>query len=214
MFFQQRLPKTFLYLCAFYLMVCTALVLLFNKGEVEFWVNQHYTTFFNYFFSITTHYGDGLIGVLILALLIVFVSIRDGLSITFLSLILSAIVQSMKHLWFGDIVRPKLYLKDLPLNYVPGIEIHSFNSFPSGHTAQAFLLSFVLSQLIKAPQWAFVFFCIAVFTAMSRVYLLQHFVVDVYAGAIASLICCVLYWKWVHVPYVSTRWESKPLIKF
>jgi membrane-associated phospholipid phosphatase len=188
-------------------------VLAFNKGEVEYFVNQHYTTYFNYFFSITTHYGDGMFAAIALLSIILFVSVRDGLSITAMSLLLSAVVQSMKHLWFGDLVRPKLFLKDLPLNFVPGIEIHSFNSFPSGHTAQAFLLSFIFCQLFKSNVYTLIFFMLALFTAMSRVYLLQHFVVDVYAGAIAALVCSIIYWKWIHNSYVVPKWNSKPLIK-
>lgn len=213
MFFQQRLPKSYLYLCVLFLLTCTSLVVVYTKGEVEYYVNQHYTTYLNHFFSFVTHYGDGWFAALVLLVIVLFVSVRDGLSITALGLLVTGLVQSLKHLWFGDIVRPKLYLSHLPLNFVPGVEIHSYNSFPSGHTAQAFLLSFILCQLLKSNVYTLLFFILAVCTAFSRVYLLQHFVVDIYAGSIAALTCSILYWKWIHTKYVISRWESKPLIK-
>lgn len=69
----------------------------------------------------------------------------------------------------------------LPLPMLP----YSQYSFPSGHTAAAFLLAFILSK--QYPKHAVIFYGAAVLTAISRLYLGLHYSSDVIASIFIGL---------------------------
>jgi membrane-associated phospholipid phosphatase len=86
---------------------------------------------------------------------------------------------------------------------VPGYELRSWNSFPSGHTISAFGLFCMMAFFLKNNYLKILVMLVAVLVAYSRVYLMQHFYVDVYVGsmigvAMATATYCVLdEAKWV-----------------
>lgn len=55
-------------------------------------------------------------------------------------------------------------------------------SFPSGHATIAFTMAVVLSR--KEPKWKWLFFTLAVFISLSRIYLGKHYPLDVIAGGL------------------------------
>lgn len=59
-------------------------------------------------------------------------------------------------------------------------------SFPSGHSATAFALAYVLSRAY--PKGACIFYGLASLVALSRIYLAKHFPSDVVAGAAIGLL--------------------------
>ena len=61
------------------------------------------------------------------------------------------------------------------LHLVEGIDLHSVNSFPSGHSASAFALFLCLTIIIKNKALQPIFFTIACLVAYSRVYLRNTF---------------------------------------
>jgi membrane-associated phospholipid phosphatase len=61
-------------------------------------------------------------------------------------------------------------------------------SFPSGHTATAFCIYLILCLLMKKKWWVFIGFIIAALIGYSRIYLAQHFPVDVGGGIIIAII--------------------------
>jgi membrane-associated phospholipid phosphatase len=63
------------------------------------------------------------------------------------------------------------------------VEIHTHNSFPSGHTAAAWFMFFWFALLGKSRIWGLFVAFLAVGVAYSRVYLMQHFPVDIAVGA-------------------------------
>jgi membrane-associated phospholipid phosphatase len=70
---------------------------------------------------------------------------------------------------------------------VPEVELASgMTSFPSGHTMAAFSLYTLLALLTAryAPKWGYLFALLAVLTGISRMFLAQHFLPDVLAGAL------------------------------
>jgi len=58
-------------------------------------------------------------------------------------------------------------------------------SFPSGHTAAAFVMASVFSQLF--PDWSWLFFGWASLVAFSRVYLGVHYPTDTLAGLVLGI---------------------------
>ena len=83
-------------------------------------------------------------------------------------------------------MRPLGLLKE-QVRLVPGVDVHSTSSFPSGHTSIAFTYALLMSFLLQRIFWTFAFPLIAFFVGYSRVYLAQHFVTDVFAGIVVGM---------------------------
>ncbi len=151
----------------------------------------------NIFFRLTTMLGEA--GPLILAILW-FVGKKEKSKA--LALALSgplAILSSTGLKQIFSHPRPSLYfsLQTPPyiINSIPEVSLHTgYNSFPSGHTLMAFTLFALLTFLARKKPWGLLFFAAAFLTALSRIYLGQHFLKDVYAGSITGLIlACLIY---------------------
>jgi len=93
----------------------------------------------------------------------------------------------------NHVLRPLVH-RDRPFVSTPGIPIIGGRpedaSFPSGHTANAFAGSYVLSRIAPAARIAW--WAMAVMIAYSRVYLGVHYPLDVIGGAALGWICGIL----------------------
>jgi membrane-associated phospholipid phosphatase len=76
--------------------------------------------------------------------------------------------------------------------FSPLIEHESGSSFPSRHTASAFLISFALLYLFRWGAFPLALvvlsFCLACFTALSRLIAGVHFLRDILSGALIALL--------------------------
>ena len=178
----------------------TALVLVLaalsiSKGQDVIWINSRHTLFLNAFMIFITQLGAGL---LFLPLLIALLFVRLRYSLLTLSIWIGhgIICAILKRSFFGYLKRPKELLGNDLLYFVPNVDVHSFFSFPSGHTATIFCLAFLLSLLIRKRIASFVFLLIALLVAYSRIYLLQHFLVDVAGGAVIAVVVTYLLWNY------------------
>ncbi|MBC7777327.1 MAG: phosphatase PAP2 family protein [Phycisphaerae bacterium] len=81
-------------------------------------------------------------------------------------------------------------------------------SFPSGHTMAAFALFSLLTRMAgqKYERWGLAFALLAVLVGISRIFLAQHFLVDVIAGALLGLLLSGTVW-WAAARFLP---ESKP----
>ena len=99
-----------------------------------------------------------------------------------------------------------LNLQDL-LPIVEGLKLHAWRSFPSGHTANFFLLFFTLSILValhyrgrKVVIFNALFFFLALLGGYSRIYLSQHFTNDVWIGMFIGCFCCLIcIFAWIKI---------------
>lgn len=66
---------------------------------------------------------------------------------------------------------------------VPGLDVHMKGSFPSGHTASVFALAIFLIIVLPYRWYSWLILLFACIVGYSRIYLSQHFPVDVWAGA-------------------------------
>ena len=168
------------------------LLLSYEKGEGVVWLNQLGTDLLDLFFTIWTYLGDGIL----FGLLIVFFLLRSYffLLVTILSVIIQTLfVQGLKRILFSDLDRPKLFFENfMEFRQINGIDIHSYHAFPSGHTATAFSVALILSLFIKNKKWSLLFFLAAILVGISRIYLLQHFFVDVYFGSFFGVISVII----------------------
>lgn len=138
------------------------------------------------FFFYITYLGDGRIAVIILLLSLIY-NLRLGLATTISFLASGALANLLKYTLFDEYNRPSFYFtyyQHLQLKLVEGIDVHIHNSFPSGHATQAFAIFMVYALFSKKQAYAFFWLTLAVLTAFSRMYLNQHWLSDIYAGAI------------------------------
>lgn len=166
----------------------------FTKEKLHLLLTSRHSSFSDSFFSIITNIGDGVF-VIIAGVLLAFYRVKNGLLIVSSFLLTGLVVQILKNYIFPDARRPFLHFQNPDiLHQVKDVNIHIHNSFPSGHTASAFVLFFSLSLLTYRKYLQIVFFILAALVSYSRVYLSQHFVEDIWAGsAIAILITTLLY---------------------
>ena len=159
-------------------------------------------TFFKYF----TNLGDGLFWLLWVLLII----IKRGKK--YLPILLSAVIfstlltQISKQVIFPDEPRPLQAIANQSLvHYVTGVTVHSINSFPSGHTVTVFSFLLLLALFTQTHVLLLLGFVAALLVAYSRIYLGQHFPLDVGAGMLVAVCTMIL------SVMVQKRFENKTL---
>jgi membrane-associated phospholipid phosphatase len=168
------------------------LVVTIPKAELHLDINQWHSVFFDSFFKYVTWLGSGWM-VLFLALLFLFFKVRDTVVFVVGNLLITIFVQVGKHLIFPDALRPVSYFKGgHVLHLVNGVAMHFYNSFPSGHSATAFGIFVMLILLTKSHGLKLLWLVMALLTAFSRVYLSQHFMVDILAGSFTGAVVMFL----------------------
>lgn len=163
-------------------------------GTFLLWVNGHHTLFLSSFFKYWTHLGHG-VSFATIALVLLFTNKRFGLVLVLVGFIQAGLAALLKQLIFKEIPRPKKFFEgERFLNFVEGVQVHEYHSFPSGHTMTAFAIACFLALMLQRNRYAIVLFWGALMVGLSRIYLVQHFLVDVMAGALmGTIMSTVLY---------------------
>jgi len=108
-------------------------------------------------------------------------------------------------------------MPDVELPLVEGVRMNSWFSFPSGHTTSFFALAFVVSILFTKSQEPrdkristivqITLFILAAIGGYSRIYLSQHFTLDVYAGILVgtliTIVCYTVFYR-----FDSQKWYN------
>ncbi len=156
----------------------------------------------DFLFYIWANAGDGFIWIPAFAL--TFMYKKKFVPFLMATIVLSTIItQSSKQVFFKSENRPTAVITNASLIHkVPGIEIHTTNSFPSGHTATAFSL-FLFCCFISAKKWIVpVGFVYALIGGYARIYAAQHFPIDVGAGILVAYCSILLSWV-IHINYFN-----------
>jgi membrane-associated phospholipid phosphatase len=176
------------------------LILVLNTNALEL---HKILNGFNHFFldimvPIATHIGDGLFAVLVVVIFY-FISKKKSLIILITFLVSSGIAQFMKHIIFPEAMRPMHYFQnDDCFHLVPGVVLHTQNSFPSGHATTCFAIftTFALFWRLNHKLEALFATC-AILFALTRVYLSQHFFEDILAGSFIGTVTAFLVWNYL-----------------
>lgn len=206
--------KTIHWLTALYFVAGGLLLVTTAHGDLVLWLNDHHSAFGDFFFKYWTHLGDGF---LLGAVALVFLFINYHKFYTFLIAIAfqTVFVHIFKQWLFAGEPRPKLYFQDTTasLNFVEGVAVRSYDSFPSGHTASAFTLAFFLILVSKSTGVRLAIFITAILVGISRMYILQHFGRDVYFGSLIGIISVVLAYMIMASKSDATKLQRGLLIK-
>ena len=194
----EFLQRTKIFSIPFFVLVggLSLLLIFVNKIEVEIWVNSHNNLFLDNFFCLFTNLGDGLTAVVISLVYLLF-NARKGIILLSGYLLSGLIIQLLKIFVFPDILRPVALLgSTYPLHLVKGVDILMVHSFPSGHAGTAFALLFCLATFTENKYLQFLSLLTAIAIAYSRMYLAQHFLPDVIAGAVLGTFTTLLLLVW------------------
>ena len=190
------------------------LLAIIPKGELHLLLCQPHTPFLDTIVPIFSDLVDWL-PYLVVVLLLFY---RAGWA-TFLAsnlLLSTLIVQPIKHLvnaprpltWFAE------NMPDVTLPLVEGVKMNLWLSFPSGHTTTFFVLFFSLSIILCAENvkgktiLSLLCFLCASFGAYTRIYLSQHFALDIFAGILIAILSTLLLYYFLVLKTQNTRfWE-------
>ncbi len=113
---------------------------------------------------------------------------KKGALIAGLSLILlSFFIQALKHS-LPEFPRPVQSFQSLGILSLPAWELHHHHSFPSGHTASAAALYLMLYYFFSGSRSLILCTLAWGGVAISRMYLLQHFLSDVSVGLLIGFV--------------------------
>jgi membrane-associated phospholipid phosphatase len=169
-------------------LILIALSYLIGKPEFFLLLNGNLGTIADKVFTYITYLGDGIIWIPIAVYVLL---MRKKYTVLLLGSILysTLFAQIPKHFLFHGEPRPTKLITDWSsIHIVPGVFLNSVDSFPSGHTTTASSI-FLLFCLLIPKKWMIPMGCIYLYlVGYSRIYLAQHFPLDVGAGMIGGII--------------------------
>jgi membrane-associated phospholipid phosphatase len=182
---------------AFFLTVVIAMttgtIILFLGNHESFQrINGNHNQIADQFFKYFTHYGDGLMWAP-LGLFCLFYRKKYLVPVIAGVLISTLIAQVLKRAVFPDELRPITFLSEnFPVHIIDGVAMRRQHSFPSGHTTTAFTMALVMAHMINKKVWSITLPLFAALAGYSRIYLAQHFPMDILAGMWIGILSAIL----------------------
>ncbi|WP_420317917.1 phosphatase PAP2 family protein [Ekhidna sp.] len=159
-----------------------------EHGDFVLWLNGLHNPVWNIFFKYWTFTGNGFFFALFAIFLIV-INKRYGFVLAMSGITIGGVSYLFKQVLFNSAPRPKIYFQDHKiLDFIDGVDILSTHSFPSGHAMAAFGIATLLAFMLKSNNYSMLLILGATLTAISRVYLAQHFLIDIMAGSLLGVI--------------------------
>lgn len=195
-------PLLFFYTFSFFRMF------LYSKIQNHLFFNQIVgNKYIDIFFKYLTYLGDGWF-VIFVGVLWLFRNIRNSIFLISTYAVAGGITSLLKNYIF-DVPRPHFvfdyFHKDIFVKYVDGVELLALNSFPSGHSTAAFVLSTFLALQTNNNIAKCIFSIAGICIAFSRVYLSQHWLNDIVAGTLIGWIITILLYYLFTTRFFSLR---------
>ena len=177
--------------------------------ELHVLLNSGHTRSLDTFFRLLTFLGNGWFAV-IFSLFFLFIRFRYFFMLIGSFCVSGLMAQFLKRVVFPEILRPAAFLDQMPgLALVPGIDLHHTLSFPSGHTTTAFAVLLLTGFIIHKKYAVFGMMLLAWLASLSRVYLSQHFLIDVLGGSLLGVFSA-LFFYWYFRKF-KTTWIDRSL---
>ena len=175
-----------------FVLTFVVLILCNSKADLHLWLTSFNTPLGDVFFHYYTYVGDWIPYAFVVGFL--FYRYRLALFVLISQLATGLISIIIKQIWNEP--RPILYFQQhfptIQLHRVVGEHLYTVHSFPSGHTITAFAFFLALTFYTKKPALQFLYFVLAVLVGYSRIYLSQHFALDVLSGSVIGVLITVL----------------------
>ena len=176
------------------ILAITLLICNFYIGKENFFLLLNFDggIIVDYFFKYITYVGDGLVWIPVCIYL--WLKHRAYFLTAVLSFAFSTIItQFFKYIILPVEPRPTLAIQNITLIHtVQNVRLHDIGSFPSGHTTTAFAIMFLLVTITKCKWLKLFLFILACCVAYSRIYLAQHFPLDIAGGIITAMVSTII----------------------
>lgn len=200
----QLIKKASFYFVGLSIFLVGASLFLFVQGKANSFllINNFHNQWLDSFFSKFTFLGDGIFA-LILSLLFLIFKKKKASFLTLITFVFSGLVaQLIKNIAHNP--RPKLFFKpDVYVHFIDGVTVSNNFSFPSGHTTTAFAVVTLIVLIAEKKIIQLPLLLIAILIGYSRIYLGQHFLLDVIAGAFIGAISALI------TVYFAEKWTKK-----
>lgn len=162
----------------------TGLLLGLNgKADAFLALNQFHPFWLNVFFINYTFMGDGIFAICLILFLFYLKRKQEAFAQIYAFLLSGLMVQIIKNLVSAP--RPRLFFEPGRYHYfLDQVSLANNSSFPSGHTATAFAIATVFVIMLRDAKWQLPVLLAAILVGYSRIYLAQHFVLDVLIGSL------------------------------
>jgi membrane-associated phospholipid phosphatase len=198
---QRTISRHPFYFIALLFFVIAASVTIATDNKVDCFIrmNPLHERWLDIFFIGLTYLGDGIFSLLMAALvLLIWRDYRLTIHIVAAYLISGLVAQVLKRIWMAP--RPRSIIDTTVYkNFLAGVTGTGFSSFPSGHTTSVFALATILVLHAGNKRREGVLLFIAVLVGYSRIYLGQHFLPDVTAGALLGTCTGVMVYTFVNL---------------
>jgi len=167
-----------------------------NYGDVVLYINQFSRMEWDRAVDWITRIGLGSTAVIV-AIGFALYKLRYTLMILFNLALVGIVTGIFKNLLFPNVVRPLKYFE--PEAFHRMVRLFDYNllhSFPSGHSMTIFAMMSLLAYFADKKYAGVLFVYVAVIVGLTRIYLLQHFFIDVLAGSLLGL-CCTFTTIWL-----------------
>ena len=188
-----ELTKTTKRVLALLFLFTLPLLFIVKKGDLVLCFNNTYNEFSVLFFRTINMLGDGMLFAIV-GIPLLFIRFSKTIYFIFLILIQTIIVRIFKDGLSESWPRPVRFFSErgVDLTIAEHVDIHTVDSFPSGHATTAFTLALFFMLFVKDTKWQLAIFILFTIAAMARVYLAQHFFIDVIAGYYCALLTYLL----------------------
>jgi membrane-associated phospholipid phosphatase len=180
-------------------------LVVFSAKDIFFQLNTFHTLYLDTFFQNYTLLGDGVFSIAVF--LVLLLAERGALAMQVITgyLFSGMISQVLKRLIHAP--RPHAIIQNTEYPYfMDGITHTGMTSFPSGHTTSVFALAVLLALNTNDKRRSPIYLVTAIITGYSRIYLGQHFLADVVAGALIGILSAlVVYW---YLRRVKIEWRG------
>lgn len=174
-----------------YLVILTYGVIYFlymDHGDFVLLLNNFHGPVLNFFFKYWTYTGGATFFV-VSTVLLLFLKRRYGLILGLIGIAQGLLTLLFKQVIFPHVPRPKSFFAEKKvLNLIEGVKVNDFSSFPSGHTMTVFALATFVALMLQKKKWSLILLIGATATAVSRVYLGHHFLIDIMAGSLVGVV--------------------------
>ncbi len=181
--------RWFLLAYIFFLIAGLFVLALTSYGDVVLFINRFSRMEWDRTADWITRIGLGSTAVIV-ALGFALYKLRYTLMLLFNLALVGLLTGIFKNLLFSNIARPLKYFD--PEAFHRMVRLFDYNllhSFPSGHSMTIFAVMSLLAYFVGKKYAGLFFVYIAVVVGLTRIYLLQHFFIDVLAGSLLGIIC-------------------------
>ncbi len=186
-----------------------------GKGDAVLFLNQHYGKFTVPFFSLMTRMGEGMGFIIPFLYFLFFKPYKFQVGHLLVGVLTLVLVYFFKHIVYPDAIRPIVYFEQLNIDLLnrSDIPLNRKYTFPSGHTTAGFAYFFYAALSANKRVFSLLFFSTAVLIGVSRIFLAQHFLIDVLAGSTLGVaIASVVFYFVIHKNVFKSSALDKRLI--